>query len=94
MYSHVVKRHFVIGVAFVAACHDRELQQLAAARDAVCACKTVACAERALGEVPREPVSSTPRAQRLAREMLDCLAEVYEAARPSTDPDALVEPAP
>lgn len=88
MYSDLVKRHFVICVALVAACKDHELRKLSTVRDAVCGCKTVQCAEAALADVPKAKVASSPRSQRVARQMLDCLAEIYEADRPTTDPDA------
>jgi hypothetical protein len=82
-----VLRLYVICVALVA-CSDREADKLAKVRDQICACKTVACAEAALKRVPKHDAESTQRAQRLAREMLDCLAEVYHANEPTLDPDA------
>lgn len=36
-------------------------------------------------------VESTPHAQSIAREMLDCLADVYKRDRPTQDPDAAIE---
>ena len=81
---------FVISVA-LGACGDREAEQLAKVRDEVCACKTAKCAEAALEGVPKTNIESTHRSQRIAREMLDCLAEIYEVDRPSTDPDQPIE---
>jgi hypothetical protein len=79
----------VICVALaVGACADHELQKLARVRDSVCACKTAACAEAAMGDIPKGKVESTPRSQRIAREMMNCLAELYELGRPTDDPDA------
>lgn len=80
-------RLYVICVA-LAACSDHEVARLEQVRDQVCGCKTVQCADSALAQVPRDKVESTPRAQRVAREMLDCLAELYESNRPTMDPDA------
>jgi hypothetical protein len=83
---------FVISVALGAAgCGDREAARLDKVKTAVCACKTASCAEAALKQVPQAEIKSTHRAQRIAREMLDCLKRVYDAERPTTDPDA---PAP
>jgi hypothetical protein len=79
---------FVICVALVGACDDREAGKLAQIRDEVCACKTSKCGETALAKVPKKDIKSTAKSQRIAREMLNCLAELYEAERPITDPDA------
>jgi hypothetical protein len=79
---------FVICVALLAACGDREAHKLAKIRDEVCHCKTAKCADDAMARLPTKNIQSTPRAQRVAREMLDCLAELYRANRPSDDPDA------
>jgi hypothetical protein len=87
-----VKWALVICVALASACKDRELAKLSAVRDRVCACKTVQCAEGALADVPKGKVESTPKSQRVAREMLDCLAELYELDRPTLDPDAEAPP--
>ena len=86
-------RLYVISVALVAtACADNEIEKLEKIRDEVCACKTARCAETALERVPKGKVESKPRSQRIAREMLDCLSELYEAGKPTLDPDAPVEP--
>jgi hypothetical protein len=89
---------YVICVAIAAstlgACSENEAEKLEKIRDEMCACKTAACAEAALERVPKHNIQSTPRSQRVAREMLDCLAELYEQGQPTQDPDAPVEPAP
>ena len=89
-------RLYVICVALtLGACRDNELEKLEKTRDEVCECKTVKCAEAALDHVPKSNVAPSPRAQRIAREMLDCLAALYEQDRPTQDPDALdLGPAP
>lgn len=82
-------RRFVICVALaVCACRDNEVEKLDKIRDAVCSCKTAECAEAALDGVPKTNVESTPRTQRIAREMLNCLAELYNEGQPTQDPDA------
>jgi hypothetical protein len=79
----------VICVALVVpACKDHELKKLASVRDEVCACKTVQCADAAMGKLPTKSVSSTPKSQQIARAMLDCLADLYQAQPPTLDPDA------
>jgi hypothetical protein len=85
-----VLRLYVICVApAAAACRDNEAQQMAKVRDQVCACKQRGCAEAALQGVPKGKVQSTPRSQRIAREMLECLARIYDQDRPTLDIDAL-----
>lgn len=87
-----MKWPFVICVALAGACNDHGTGKLAKIRDEVCKCKTVACAESALGKLPKDTKQPSRKAQGIAREMLDCLAEVYETDRPSTDPDAPIGP--
>lgn len=86
-YAGLVRSWFAILVT-LAACHDRELERLTAIRTTVCACKTVRCGEQAVAQVAEQPIQSTPRTQALAREMMDCLAKLQAADRPTTDPDA------
>ena len=82
----------VILVALVAlgalGCEDRELARLERVKKAVCACKDTRCAEAALGELPQGEVRADHHERGLARDMLDCLAKLYETERPVTDPDA------
>ena len=80
------KASVVIWVA-LAACGDSQEAKLEKVRDAVCACKTPGCAEVAMKEVPQKDVESNHRTQKIAREMLDCLAKLYDQGRPTTDPD-------
>jgi hypothetical protein len=70
------------------ACRDNEVEKLEKIRAEVCACKTAKCAESAFDRLPKESVESTPRAQRIARDMMNCLAGIYESERPTQDPDA------
>lgn len=64
-------------------CENHEQSQLDAVRKEVCACKDVACAETALKKVPSGDVHATRREQDIARDMLDCLAKLYDAAKPA-----------
>ncbi|HTL32102.1 MAG TPA: hypothetical protein VL326_03195 [Kofleriaceae bacterium] len=79
---------FVISVALVSACGDREATKLAKIRDEVCHCKTAKCADEAMARLPTKNIQSTPRARKIAREMLDCVYEVYKTNAPIDDPDA------
>ncbi len=76
-----------LGVA-ASGCRDRELAGLRNLRDEVCACKTATCGADAMKKLPQDKVKSNHRSQQIARDMLDCLAKLYEAERPTTDPDA------
>lgn len=87
----VMSRLLVIWVAFAIGCRDPELSRLEDVRATVCACKNALCAEEAMKVVPSMKVKPSPRSQRIARDMLDCLAKRLEADRPTTGPD---EPAP
>src|SRR3954462_4684342 len=78
----------VISVALVGAGGGHEARQRAEIRDEVCACKSPKCAQDAMERVPKHDIQSTPRSQRIAREMMDCLATIYKEGQPSTDPDA------
>ena len=79
---------FVISVALLGACGDREAKKRAKVRDEVCHCKTAKCADEAMARLPTKDIQSTPRSQKIAREMLDCLSDLYKAERPTDDPDA------
>lgn len=75
----------------LAACGDEQLAKLEAVRDEVCACKTVDCGEAAMQKLPKDKIDANRKSQRVARDMLDCMAELYAQGAPTTDPDA---PAP
>jgi hypothetical protein len=84
-------RSVVIAVAlvvFLGACGDKQLKELTAIKDEVCACKTPACGEAAMKKVPQREIESSHRMQSVANQMLDCMAKLYERQRPATDPDA------
>jgi len=71
------------------ACNDQDAERLTAIKMKVCACKTASCAEQELKRVPEAPIKSTHRTQEIARDLLDCMARLHEASRPTTDPDEL-----
>jgi hypothetical protein len=83
---------FVISVALLGACGDREAKKLAKVRDEVCHCTTSKCADDAMTRLPTKDIQSTPRSQKIAREMLNCLSDLYKAERPTDDPDAATDP--
>ena len=69
------------------ACGDHDNERLTAIKSKVCACKTASCAEQEMKLVPEQSIKSTHRTQGIARAMMDCIARLQEAERPSTDPD-------
>ena len=83
-------RSLVIAVALLG-CGDSQLEELESVRDEVCACKTPACGETALKKVRQDKLETNRKMQRVANEMLDCMAKLAAADRPSTDPDAETE---
>lgn len=80
-------RRLVFALALLAGCRDPGIIELEGVRDAICACKTAACGEEAMKHVPTRDVPNNHRSQTIAREMMDCLAKLYEAERPATGPD-------
>ncbi len=85
---------WLVAAGLLVGCKDPQMDHLRAIRDDVCACKSSACADQAMARVPQTPVASTRRTQRVAREMLDCLAKLYEKTRPTTGPDETTPVAP
>jgi hypothetical protein len=83
-----VRTWFAILVVTLTACTDHDTQRLTSIKAEVCACQTASCAEQAMKGVPQHPQKSTHRKQVIARDMLDCLAKLQAAERPTTDPDA------
>jgi hypothetical protein len=81
----------VLWIACAIGCREDELSKLQAIRDEVCACKSVACGDAAMQRVPVIAGAGKRRSQVIARAMLDCLARLYEGARPKTGPDVEVE---
>ena len=73
-----------LAVLFIllAACENKELTQLERVKQDVCACKDVACAEAAMKRMPAGDVHPDHREQGVARDMLDCLAKLYDEAKP------------
>ncbi len=75
-----VRRCVIVLVALAAACADEDAARLGKIKDAVCACETTACTDQELAKVPQDVIKSTHRTQTLAREMMDCIADVQSAA--------------
>lgn len=79
-------RGLVIAIA-LCGCRDRGLEELKELRRELCACDTIACGEAVLERLPQQQAATDHRARAIAGEMLDCMAELYAADRPSSDPD-------
>jgi hypothetical protein len=80
-------RWIVISLALAAGCRDPGVIELEGIRDEVCKCTDAKCAETAMKKVPSTDVPNNHRSQTIAREMMNCLAKLYEAERPATGPD-------
>lgn len=87
-----MRRALVICAALLGGCKDPEVEQLQHVKQLVCTCKTSSCGEDALKQVPQQAAKASHKAQQVARDMLDCLAKLYDAERPTTDPDAPTSP--
>lgn len=74
---------FLVVLALLAGCENKELTQLERVKQEVCACKDVACAEAAMKRVPTGDVHPDHREQGVARDMLDCLSKLYDEAKPA-----------
>ena len=83
-----MSRSLVIAVALLAACGDKQLEQLKDIKDEVCACKTIACGEAAMKKVPQGDLKTSRKMQHVARDMMECMAKLDAGDRPVTDPDA------
>jgi hypothetical protein len=86
-YAAPVRSWLAILVTLVA-CNESDTERMNAIRDQTCACKTASCAEQAMSQVQSRGIKSTPRVQALARDMMECVARLNAAERPTTDPDA------
>jgi hypothetical protein len=86
-YAAAVQICLAILVTLVA-CTDHSMERLTEVKRAVCACKDTRCADQAMNEVPKASIRTTPRAQAIARDIVECRARLEAAERPSTDPDA------
>ena len=74
----------------VCACRDKLQEDLAnlepGASDSGIRATAAMCADNALKQVPRTEGRSSHRAQKVARDMLDCVAKIYEQREaPETD---------
>jgi hypothetical protein len=79
----------------VCSCRDKLEQDLAKLTpgdsDGALRATATQCADAALKQVPQTESKSSHRAQRIAREMLDCVAKIYEQ-REAPEPDEPVKP--
>lgn len=77
----------LVTIGASAGCNDHGAGALTEVKAKVCACKTASCAEQELQRVSQHQIDSNHRTQTIAREMLECVAKLQDAERPSTDPD-------
>jgi hypothetical protein len=78
----------------VSGCGDKQLDHMESIKAELCACKTFACGDAAMKKMQELKVKSSRRAQRIAADMIDCMAKLNDQGRPSTDPDADVPSSP
>ena len=79
-------RAAVIAIA-LCGCRDKQVDEVRAVREEVCACRDVACGEAAMKKLPASPGSPGHKAQQLASEMMTCLSKLYLKDRPVEDAD-------
>src|SRR3954470_16578649 len=73
-------RSCLLVLVALAACTDQDAVRLAKIKEAVCACETTACTDLELAAIPQDAIKSNHRTQKIAREMMDCIADVQGAA--------------
>lgn len=81
---------FAIGLA--SGCSDPDLERMEKVRASVCVCKDAACVEAALKELPATGPKQERAAQRLASEIMHCVARVGEMT--PEEPEAAPAEAP
>jgi len=82
-------RACVVAIVLAATgCRDDEVARLEEVREEVCACKTILCANQAMKKLPARDAEPSYRAQNIAKRMMECVARLHAAGRPTTDPDA------
>jgi hypothetical protein len=74
----------LLGISLLA-CRDPRMDQMQRAREIACQCKDAACVNAALAQLPSAGPKNKARAQRLAAEILQCLAEVGDLAPEAID---------
>ena len=75
----------LVVLAALCGCHDPEVDALDGIKDRVCACHTAECADLAVKDVARHDVASNRKTQRIAREMLACVARAHDEELPADD---------
>jgi entry exclusion lipoprotein TrbK len=85
-------RALVVVVALVAGCKDDAIEALESARSRVCECKDATCVNAAMDAMQDHPTKHQRKAEAIAREIMDCVARVYQQTDARVDePDAEVE---
>lgn len=78
----------LVGALLASGCSDPDLERMEKVRASVCVCKDAACVEAALKELPATGPKQERAAQRLASEIMHCVARVGEMT-----PEEPAEPA-
>jgi len=80
----------VIAIA-LCGCRDKQVEQVQAIRDEVCACSDAKCGEDAMKRLPTYQGTPAHRVQMLASEMVTCMSKLYLKDRPDESADPVVE---
>jgi hypothetical protein len=76
---HALRVICLVLVVAGAGCGDSDLARLEKVRDRACACKTTACADATLGDVPAPGSGEVPtlHAQRIAADIFRCVSKLH-----------------
>lgn len=83
--------HRLAILAALAACSDRETEQVEELAAKVCQCKTSKCAVDVLEQFPKNPPNASRRTQSAATDARNCLAKLIDAEKappPGTEEEA------
>ncbi len=77
-----------LGLLGPSACSDPDVERMEKVRASVCICKDAGCVEAALKELPATGPKQERAAQRLASEIMHCVARVGEMTPKAAEPAA------
>jgi hypothetical protein len=82
-------RALLVILALGAGCKDDAIAALESTRNRVCECKDATCVNAAMSAMKDHPTKHQRKAEAVAREIMDCVARVYqETDAPMDLPDA------
>ena len=79
----------VLALGVGAGCKDEAVAALEKTRNRVCECRDATCVNAAMEAMKDHPTNHQRKAEAVAREIMDCVARVYQQTDAGTDvPDA------